>query len=590
MKRTSDRHTSANAWLINTCHARNPDSLTDPDFPAVTFPRLTIAAKLYAIFAVLATVTLVLAVAAVVNARRHSALTDEFRASFDGARQIERANALIYAVVMESRGLAHAPNASEARRIAARLIADNDRLGDALIELQWDVKPEDKDKFEAFAERIKLFREFRRELARRGSEIGPGAARAFTENETDRDGLSRDIEIMAQVYAQRSRKLYAAIDQGVRVSAFLFEALATMLLLLAVAGSVIVWRSCVGLAAITRVTEQVADGRTDVTVPYRGRHDEIGALANSIGIFQAAMQHNKELNKTVRDDADARKQRQEQIAVEIEAFSADVEVTLAQLMKMSGRAKRAATELGEAVDITVDRTGRATQSSEESNANVRDIASATDELAMSVLEIERQVSQAHDIAMKAVAEAAATNDTVQALSEAAGRIGDVIRMITDIAEQTNLLALNATIEAARAGDAGRGFAVVAGEVKALAGQTAKATEDIGLQIAGMQQATDRSIAAIGAIKTTIREIGEISSAIAAAVTEQGAATQEIARSVETASRRSADTTGQIAKVTEATEISRVHSVAAQDVSDTLDRLASQMRRQIDHFFERLRAA
>ena len=124
---------------------------------------------------------------------------------------------------------------------------------------------------------------------------------------------------------------------------------------------------------------------------------------------------------------------------------------------------------------------------------MRDIASAADELAMSVLEIERQVSQSNGIAMKAVAEAERTNDTVQELSEAAGRIGDVIRMINDIAEQTNLLALNATIEAARAGDAGRGFAVVAGEVKALAGQTAKATDEIGAQIAGMQQATNRSI-------------------------------------------------------------------------------------------------
>ncbi len=557
----------------------------------MAFPRLTIAAKLYAIFALLATATLILALAAVINARRHSALTEEFRASFNGARQIERANALIYAVVMESRGLAHAADSPAARVIAARLIADNDRLGDALTELQWDAKPEDKETFGAFAERIKHFQQFRRELARRGVEIGPEAARAFGENETDRAGLSHDIDIMGKVYEQRSRKLYAAIDDGVRVSAILFEALALLLLLLAAAGTAIMWRSCIRpLKAITRVTEQVADGQTDVAVPYRGRRDEIGALATSIGVFQAAMRHNKELNKTVHDDTEARRDRQDQIAAEIETFSAEVEVTLTELMKMSSRAKRAATELGQAVDMTVDLTGRATQFSEESNANVRDIASAADELAMSVLEIERQVSQSNDIAMKAVAEAAATNDTVQVLSEAAGRIGDVIRMINDIAEQTNLLALNATIEAARAGEAGRGFAVVAGEVKALAGQTAKATEDIGLQIAGMRQATDRSIAAIGGIKTTIREIGDISSAIAAAVTEQGAATQEIARSVETASRRSADTTGQIGKVTEATEISRVHSVAAQDVSAILDRLASRMRGQLDQFFERLRAA
>jgi methyl-accepting chemotaxis protein len=382
-----------------------------------------------------------------------------------------------------------------------------------------------------------------------------------------------------------------ALTSGAYGAGSLLMALATLALVLVAAAAFVVRHALMRpLAAITRVTEQVADGQTDIIVPGRGRRDEIGALAAAVGIFQTAMRHKAELNRTVRDDADARKQHQDQIAAEIRAFSAEVDTTLREFMKMSTRAKRAAKELGEAVEITVDRTGRATQSSEESNANVRDIASAADELAMSVLEIERQVSQSHDIAMKAVAETVATNDTVQELSEAAGRIGDVIRMINDIAEQTNLLALNATIEAARAGEAGRGFAVVAGEVKALAGQTGRATEEIGLQIAGMQQATNRSIAAIGAIKTTIREIGDISSAIAAAVTEQGAATQEIARSVETASRRSGETTDQIAKVTEATEISRVHSEAAHDVSETLERLASRMRSQIDAFFERLRAA
>jgi methyl-accepting chemotaxis protein len=371
---------------------------------------------------------------------------------------------------------------------------------------------------------------------------------------------------------------------------WLLGAMAILVLLLAASGAAVVGRSCARLFAITRATGQLADGQIDIAIPHRGRRDEIGALAASIAVFQSAMRSNKDLNQTVRDDADARRQRQDQIAAEISAFSADVEVTLRELMKMSGRAKKAATELAQAVDITVDRTGRATQSSEESNTNVRDIASAADELAMSVLEIERQVSQSNDIAIKAVAEAGATNETVQELSEAAGRIGDVIRLINDIAEQTNLLALNATIEAARAGDAGRGFAVVAGEVKALAGQTARATDEIGAQIAGMQQATNRSIAAISAIKTTIREIGDISSAIAAAVTEQGAATQEIARSVETASRRAAETTDQIGKVTEATEISRVHSEAAHDVSDRLDRLASQMRNQIEQFVERIKAA
>src|SRR5215813_1864127 len=153
------------------------------------------------------------------------------------------------------------------------------------------------------------------------------------------------------------------------------------------------------------------------------------------------------------------------------------------------------------------------------------------------MEIDRQVSHSNAIAAKAVDEAERTNAEIKALDDAAKRIGDVVKLITAIAEQTNLLALNATIEAARAGEAGKGFAVVATEVKALAGQTAKATEEISTQIAGMQQATARSVNAIDGIQRTIHEVGEITAANAAAVSEQGAATREIARSAEVASNR-----------------------------------------------------
>ena len=221
---------------------------------------------------------------------------------------------------------------------------------------------------------------------------------------------------------------------------------------------------------------------------------------------------------------------------------------------------------------------------------MRDIASAADELAASVMEIDRQVGHSNAIAEKAVGEAERTNTAVKELDEAAKRIGDVIRLITDIAEQTNLLALNATIEAARAGEAGRGFAVVAGEVKALAGQTAKATEDIAAQIAGMQHATARSIAAIGAIERTIRDIGSISGAIAAAVTEQGAATQEIARSVEIAAKRTTETADEVSRVGDATENTRASVTTVKSVADELGAVAGRIRGQVDAFFERLRAA
>jgi methyl-accepting chemotaxis protein len=190
----------------------------------------------------------------------------------------------------------------------------------------------------------------------------------------------------------------------------------------------------------------------------------------------------------------------------------------------------------------------------------------------------------------AVSETERTNATVAELNEAAGRIGLVVRLITDIAEQTNLLALNATIEAARAGDAGRGFSVVAGEVKALAGQTARATEDITTQIAAMQHATERSIEAIGAIESTIRGIGEITGTIAAAVTEQGAATQEIARSVETAARRTGETASEVERVSEATAATRESAGAVESVAGDLGEVAARLRGQVNQFFARLSAA
>ena len=175
------------------------------------------------------------------------------------------------------------------------------------------------------------------------------------------------------------------------------------------------------------------------------------------------------------------------------------------------------------------------------------------------------------------------------MNEAAGRIGDVVKLITDIAEQTNLLALNATIEAARAGEAGKGFAVVASEVKSLANQTAKATEDITAQIGGMQSATMRSIQAIGAIEHPIREIGEISGAIAAAVTEQGAATREIARSADIASKRTIETVAEVGRVSEATADTRGNAKTVKAVADDLGMVAGRVRTQVAGFFQKLRA-
>jgi len=362
-------------------------------------------------------------------------------------------------------------------------------------------------------------------------------------------------------------------------------------LMLALFGALVIQRSIARpLAAVTRATEAVAGGDAAVAVPFRDRSDEIGALARSIAVFQDAMRRNVDLNKTVLAAADAKVQRQEQIAAETARFGTSIEVSLSKLDRLFQQMLSASALLADAADLASEKTGGAATAAGEASANVRDIAAAAEELAVAVSEINRQVVQSNAIATKAVSEAARTSDSVKELSEVGRRIGDVIKLITAIAEQTNLLALNATIEAARAGEAGRGFAVVAGEVKALSSQTAKATEEIGAQITAMQSATGRSIQAIAGIERTIREIGEISGAIASAVTQQGAATQEIARSVEVAARRTNDTTDEVVRVGEATENTRASATSVKTLADDLAAAAGQIRAQVDQFFNKLRAA
>jgi methyl-accepting chemotaxis protein len=559
----------------------------------VTLPKLSIAAKLYVIFALMAATTLALSVVAVQRARSHAALTDEFESANGGSLNVERVSGLVYAATADVRGIIYAADEASAAEYIKALQKVSDRIGVVIADWQGSVRNSDAAAYSQFAVRLADFQDFTSETARIATEFGPQATRKWFEktNATDvRDALSKDLEALGKHYGERAQRIYTQIDEGIDHTAMLLTLLAALAVLLAVAGVLIISRGIARpISSITRVTEAVAAGEAKVTVPYAERRDEIGALARSIAIFQGAMRNNEELNRTVIDDAQARAHRQEQMSNEVSRFSAEVEATLAELGRISDQMLAASSQLAGVADDATGKTARAAAASAEASDNVRDIASAADELSASVNEIDRQVALSNAIATKAVNDAGRTNVAVKELDEAAARIGDVIKLITDIAEQTNLLALNATIEAARAGEAGRGFAVVAGEVKALAGQTSRATEEIAAQIAGMQRATTRSIEAITAIEGIIGEIGEISSTIAAAVTEQGAATQEIARSVEIAAKRTVDTAAEVGLVGSATEDTRASATAVKAVADDLGLVAGRIRAQVDQFFERLSA-
>ncbi|HEX5211031.1 MAG TPA: methyl-accepting chemotaxis protein [Pseudolabrys sp.] len=556
-------------------------------------PKLSIAAKLYAIFALMAITTVALAAVAVNAARHHATLTDEFESANAGTWNVERVNGLIYAVVMESRGVYMSSDIKTSKVYADGIRKFDVQIAKVVEDWKKSVRGDDAEPFAEFSKRIAQFIRFRNELARLGTEVSPAAGRVWGDNDANRSvrkALNADLDKLTKLYATRATRVYGEMSADIDKAALWLSLLAGLAVMLATAGAFVISRSVAKpIADITRVTEAVAAGDDTVAVPFSERKDEIGALARSIAVFQIAMRNNAELASTVRSDAEMRTERQEQMSGEIARFSAEVEATLSELGRISDQMLAASRQLAHAADAASAKTASATSASTEASANVRDIASAADELSASVNEIDRQVAQSNAIATKAVNEAGRTNIAVKELDEAAARIGDVVKLITDIAEQTNLLALNATIEAARAGEAGRGFAVVAGEVKALAGQTSRATEEISAQIAGMQRATVRSIEAITAIEAIIREIGDISGAIAAAVTEQGAATAEIARSVEIAATRTVQTADEVSQVGTATEDTRSSAGAVKTVADDLGGVAGRIRGQVDAFFQRLSA-
>jgi methyl-accepting chemotaxis protein len=345
---------------------------------------------------------------------------------------------------------------------------------------------------------------------------------------------------------------------------------------------------------IRRVGEvllELANGNKAIDVPYAGRGDEVGDNARAAQTFKEKLIRIEAMEAEQKDvEQRAAAQRKADMLTLADQFQGTVGGIVDTVSNAAIQLEHAAGTLTGTAETTQELSGIVASASEEASANVQTVASATEEMTSSVNEISRQVQESSRIAREAVAQASKTDARINALSEAASRIGDVVKLITAIAEQTNLLALNATIEAARAGDAGRGFAVVASEVKALASQTAKATEEIGTQIGAMQAATSESVTAIKEIGGTIGRISEIASTIAAAVEEQGAATDEIARNVE----RAAQGTAQVAlKITDVNRgAGETGSASAQVLSSaqSLARDSNHLKTEVDQFLAAVRAA
>ncbi|QIO31510.1 methyl-accepting chemotaxis protein [Bradyrhizobium sp. 1(2017)] len=335
---------------------------------------------------------------------------------------------------------------------------------------------------------------------------------------------------------------------------------------------------------------KVAGGDLAVDSGYLDRQDEIGALAGALETFkqQATEKLNIETQERERNVGAAARQR----AVEsyVGEFEGAVRKTLGELSEASGEMRKTSGDLSAVSRQTNDRVEVAGKASNDASMSVDSVAAAAEELSASINDISQQAAHAAGIASRAVNQARETDGTVQGLAQSAGRIGEVVGLINTIAAQTNLLALNATIEAARAGEAGRGFAVVASEVKSLASQTAKATEEISEQIADIQKVAGDAINAIQAIGGIIGEVNEVATAIAAAVQEQGAATQEITRSTQYAAQGTKNVSDNITGVKADADAAAGAAENVRQASETLETQSRQLGQQVSDFLGKIRAA
>jgi methyl-accepting chemotaxis protein len=555
--------------------------------------RLSLAARLYSIFGFFAVLTAAIAVLSDYNTRKAAELTHAIETANLAALNVERVNSLVYAVVMESRGVYMSTEPAVVKKYGEGLLAFNERILGVVGKWQSIVQADDAEQFATFKKRIEQFIEFRKELVRRANEISPAAGREWGDNDANRSvrtALNKDLEALSKVYVERGRRIADQTEQNHLLSLVL-TCLGGVALALCVVGVIIIARSIARpLSVITTTIEKVAAGADHLEVPHISRGDEIGALARAIKVFQEAMERNRNLTAQVSEESAARQERSRQMEISVEEFRQAVSAVLNTLSQNASAMRHTAQTINRVTSDAKNQAIAASGATTQASGNVSAVAGAAEELSASVQEINRQVHHSVEAVDQTGQRTEKSIAEIESLAAATQRIDGVLTLIQAIAEQTNLLALNATIEAARAGDAGRGFAVVAHEVKALAGQTAKATEEIGQNIALIQSSTRNAVDAVREIGGAVRGINEITTAIAGAVNQQDAATREISSNAQSAAQGNETLVTNIDSLREAIGETNTAAASVLASSDDLATTAETLSREVEKFFQNLRGA
>ncbi len=556
-------------------------------FGSAIASRLSLAAKLYSIFALFGVLIAAITALSDYNTRQEAVET-----ASRAALNVERVNSLVYAVVMESRGVYMSTEAAAVKKFGDGLLKFNGEILAVVKDWESIVQADDAQQFAGFKKRIEQFVDFRKELVRRGVEIGSAAGREWGDNDANRavrSALNKDLEALSKVYAERGKQI-ARQGETNRQLSFLLTCLGGLALLVVGIGVLIISRSVARpLAVITATIKRVAEGAENVEVPHTDRADEIGALARAIRVFQEAMDGNRNLNSQALQDSRAREERAKHIETSVETFRGAIGSVLRAVTDNASAMRDTAQSITKVASDASGRAVAASSATAQASSNVNAVASAAEELSASVEEIGRQVRQSSGMVEQAGLRTEKSITEIESLAAATQRIDGVLALIQTIAEQTNLLALNATIEAARAGEAGRGFAVVAHEVKALAEQTAKATSEIGQNVGMIQTSTRNAVDAVREIGNAVRDINEVTSNIAGAVGQQDAATREISENAQLAAQGNETLVANIGSLSDAIGETNKTATSVLAASSALTSTAETLSREVDKFFSNLRA-
>ncbi len=555
---------------------------------------LSVLGKIYVLAALLGFVACGIGVVGIQGMRVFNQRAQEMESASERALHGEKLNALVLAVVMDSRGIYMSPDTATAEKFAAPLLVSLAKIKENLAEWKQLITEEQAAQFAEMEKQAATFIEFRTETVRLAREVSPQEARAYGDNDANRSSrqaLNRSIVAFAADSAKEIGETTEALDAYYASRSKLSVGVLVVGLVMAAVLSMVIGGRMIA-QPITRMTasmRDLANGNTAVRIEGADRKDEIGGMARAVEVFKENMIKNNEMEDEKRRELVKKEARAQEVANAIREFEAHIGEVSSNIEAASTELGASAQSMSAIAESTSEQAGAVAAASTQASSNVSTVAASTEELLASIAEISRQVAHSTEVTQRAVEEAERTDAKINGLAEAAQRVGEVIGLISDIAAQTNLLALNATIEAARAGEAGKGFAVVASEVKNLAAQTAKATEEITQQISGIQTATKESVEAIKLISETIGKIDGVSSTIAAAIEEQSAATQEISRNVQATAHGTQEVSNSIVSVNEAALETGHTAGRVLQASGDLAVQTSQLRMHVDSFLVKVRA-